>query len=37
MGNECRHIYSRNIVLSKEQTKVPKAILDALGDYFKPA
>ncbi len=37
MGNECQHIYSRNIVLSKEQTKDTKAILDALGDYFKPA
>lgn len=37
LGNECRHIYSHNIVLSEEQTKDPKAILDALGDYFKPA
>ncbi len=37
MGNECRHIYSHNIVLSEEQTKDPKAILDALEDYFKPA
>lgn len=36
MGNECRHIYSHNIVLSEEQTKDPKAILDALGDYLKP-
>ncbi len=37
MRNECRHSYSHNIVLSEGQTKDPKAILDTLGDYFKPA
>ncbi|RXN31866.1 Retrovirus-related Pol poly from transposon [Labeo rohita] len=37
MGNECRHIYSHNIVLTEAQAKNPKAILDALGAYFKPA
>lgn len=30
-------IYSHNIVLSEEKTKDPKAILDVLRDYFKPA
>lgn len=37
MGNECRHICSHNIVLTEAQAKNPKAILDALGAYFKPA
>lgn len=37
LGNECRHVYNHNIVLTEEQTKDPKAILDALGAYFKPA
>ncbi|XP_034095415.1 uncharacterized protein K02A2.6-like [Gymnodraco acuticeps] len=37
MGNECRHIYMHNVTLTEEQKKDPKTILDALGDYFKPA
>lgn len=37
MGNECRHIYTHNVILDEEQKKDPAAILDALGEYFMPA
>lgn len=37
MGNECRHIYMHNVVLSEAQKKDPTAVLDALEEYFKPA
>ena len=37
LGNECRHIYTHNVILDEEQKKDPTAILDALGEYFKPA
>ena len=36
MGSECRHIYMHNVILDDDQKKDPTAILDALGEYFKP-
>ena len=37
IGNECCHIYTHNVILDEEQKKDPTTILDALGEYFKPA
>ncbi|KAK0133292.1 hypothetical protein N1851_031206 [Merluccius polli] len=37
MGNECRHIYMHNVPSDDAQKNDPAAILDALGEYFKPA
>ena len=36
MGSECRHIYMHNVILDDDQKKDPTAILDALGEHFKP-
>lgn len=37
MGSECRHVYTHSLTLTEDQQKDPAAILDAFGDYFKPA
>ena len=37
MDNERSHIYMHNVILDEGQKKDPTAILDALGEYFKPA